>query len=85
MVRTAVVSSNIAAIGYEAATKTLEVEFLPRNGRAALWQYCPVEQSVVDEMLKPGVSVGAIFHAMVKSDLAIERVDVTPSPVEGAA
>jgi hypothetical protein len=69
MTRTPVESSNIAAVGYDATRRTLEVEFKPnKSGVAAVWQYTPVEPEAYDLMLQPGVSVGRVFFAAVKTN-----------------
>jgi uncharacterized protein len=47
MNRQAVTSSNIASIGYEANSQTLEIEFL--NG--GVYQYFDVPQNVYDELM----------------------------------
>ncbi len=72
MTRELVVSSNIAGIGYDAQTATLEVEF--KNGN--VWQYAPVSPSVHFELMNSG-SIGKSFHVLIKSDPAIVATDVT--------
>lgn len=62
MERTAVSSSNIAEIGYESATMTLEIAFL--NG--TVYQYFDVPEPVYLEFMGPG-SKGKYFHANIKS------------------
>ncbi|MFA6458501.1 MAG: KTSC domain-containing protein [Patescibacteria group bacterium] len=48
MDRTPVSSSNIAAIGYDSDTETLEIEFL--NG--TLYEYRNVPQVIYDELMR---------------------------------
>ena len=61
MTRTPVVSSNVVSVGYDAASKTLEVEF---NG-GAVYQYFGVPSSVHQGLLNAD-SVGSYFSAHVK-------------------
>lgn len=62
MERTPVSSSNIAEIGYESATMTLEIAFL--NG--TVYQYFDVPESVYQAFMGPG-SKGKYFHANIKN------------------
>jgi len=61
MLREAVTSSNVRAIGYDAATSTMEVEFL--NG--GCYQYAPVEAGVHQELIE-AESVGRHFAALLR-------------------
>lgn len=61
MQRTPVSSSNIASIGYDPASKTLEVGFL--NG--TVYQYYNVPQSVYNGLMSAG-SHGGYLDAYVK-------------------
>lgn len=61
MERTAVSSSNIASVGYDEGSQTLEVEFI----RGAVYQYFDVPQSIFIEMMGAG-SVGSYFASAVK-------------------
>lgn len=62
MARKLVASSNIAAVGYDPETQTLEVEFL--NG--GVYQYFNVPREVYDNLLSSG-SMGAYFQNNIKS------------------
>lgn len=56
-------SSNIAAIGYNAATMELQVKF--KTG--AIYSYANVEQSIYDQIMN-AESVGSTFNKLVKSN-----------------
>lgn len=56
-------SSNIKAVGYDAATKTPAVEF---NG-GGLYHYANVDPSHYEQMMKLDVSTGGYIHKFVKS------------------
>ena len=72
MDRTKVVSSNLASVGYDAKTKTLEVEF---NG-GAIYQYFDVPSHVYTGLLF-SLSVGKFFRANVKeAGYSYKRVDL---------
>lgn len=62
-------SSNIKAVGYDPASKTLEVEF--KNG--AVYQHSGVPQDLADRMVH-SESVGGFYNKMVKSTFKGERV-----------
>lgn len=65
MQRVKVVSSNIAEVGYDAETQTLEVAFKPnRAGIVSVWRYSPVPQAVYDGMLAEDASVGSIVSSV---------------------
>lgn len=61
MNRTAVSSSNLRSVGYDASTKTLEVEF--KDG--SVYQYRDVAQSIY-EGLMAAQSHGSYFDANIK-------------------
>lgn len=61
MQRTRVSSSNLASVGYDPATKTLEVEFL--NG--SIYQYFNVPEAVYRGLMA-AASHGSYFDANVK-------------------
>lgn len=69
MDREAVTSSSIAAIGYEAGTETLEVEFT--NG--SVYQYYNVPQVTYDQFMASG-SIGQFFHANIRNAFPNSRV-----------
>lgn len=61
MIRTPVSSSNLASVGYDPATFTLEAEF--NNGR--VYQYLDVPQAHYDALLM-SPSVGGYFNANIR-------------------
>ena len=61
MERQHVSSSNLKAVGYDAATKTLEIEFL--NG--GLYQYSSLPQSIYDGLMAAS-SHGQYFDSHIK-------------------
>ena len=69
MTRTAVVSSNLAGVGYDASTQTLEVEF--QNGN--VYQYFDVPQ-VAYESLIGAESVGRFFNAEIRGSYRYARM-----------
>lgn len=69
MDRTAVKSSNIASVGYDAETRTLEVEFV--NG--SVHEYNGVEEWVHEELLR-AYSVGRHFAQHVRNIYPYRRV-----------
>ncbi|MDE0174250.1 MAG: KTSC domain-containing protein [Defluviicoccus sp.] len=69
MQRYSVASSNIASIGYDANTETLEVEFL--NG--SLYQYYNVPQNMYDQLMAEG-SKGRFLNAYIKNAYPYSRV-----------
>ena len=69
MQRYSVASSNIAAIGYDPATETLEVEFLS----GSVYQYYNVSENMYDQLMKDG-SKGRFLHAYIKNAYPYSRV-----------
>ena len=65
----AVKSTNLAAIGYEPKTKTLEVEFIS----GAVWRYVGVPASVW-EGLRSAKSHGQYFHQNVRTSFRSSEV-----------
>lgn len=70
MHRDKVVSSNIASIGYDAETMTLEVEF--NNGQ--VWQYEGVPASLYYAS-RGAPSIGMWFAANIRREYAGKRVN----------
>lgn len=66
---TPVISSNVAEVGYNAATNTLGVRFL--NGSE--YNYQDVEQDMYYALVS-APSVGKLLHAEVKGAYAYQRV-----------
>ncbi len=69
MIRTQVGSSNIASIGYDQKTKTLEVEFL--NG--SIYQYFDVPQAVYEEFIR-AESKGKYLAYQIKGNYRYTRI-----------
>lgn len=87
MLREAVISSNVNAVGYSAAQQILEVQFHPdRHGCAKVWQYSPVTP---DEhaALVAAPSIGKALHALRQNPVIQERhvATITGDGVEVAA
>ena len=61
MERKKVVSSNLRSIGYDASTKTLEVEFVD----GGIYQYADVSAQVYAELMA-ATSHGSYFDAKIK-------------------
>lgn len=69
MERIAVSSSNVGAIGYEAETLTLEVEF--NNG--SIYQYHGVPQDVYDSLMQSG-SKGTFLNTNIKGSYGCTKL-----------
>lgn len=69
MERTPVTSSNIKAIGYDAETKSLEVEF--HNG--AVWLYSGISAEIHAELAK-AESVGRWFSSRITGKFEGQRI-----------
>jgi len=69
MERYSVASSNIASIGYDADTDTLEVEFLS----GAIYQYYNVPQNMYDQLIQAG-SKGRFLNTYIKNAYPYSRV-----------
>ncbi len=69
MDRSYVSSSNIASIGYDEATETLEVEFL--NG--SIYQYYNIPTGLYEQLMQEG-SKGRFLHVYIKNAYPYSRV-----------
>lgn len=69
MKRIAVESSNLASVGYDEATKTLEIQF--HSG--GIYQYSDVEKEVYDELMK-AESKGRYFMSEIRGAYSYRRV-----------
>lgn len=69
MKRIAVESSNLASVGYDEATKTLEIQF--HSG--GIYQYDDVEKEVYDELMNAD-SKGRYFLHEIKGAYSYRRV-----------
>ncbi|RIX76312.1 KTSC domain-containing protein [Acidovorax cavernicola] len=69
MERQAVTSSNVASVGYDGETLTLEIEF--NNG--TVYQYFDVTEQIYNELISAG-SVGAYLAANIKGRFRFSKV-----------
>lgn len=69
MNRTPVSSSNIASIGYDARTLTLEVEFIG----GSIYQYFDVPETVYQEFMRAS-SKGQFLHTNIKNNYRYMKV-----------
>ncbi|HLY55533.1 MAG TPA: KTSC domain-containing protein [Stellaceae bacterium] len=69
MLRDTVASSNIASIGYDPATETLEIEFT----NSSIYQYYNVPSSL-NEQLMMASSKGQFFHIYIRNAYPFSRV-----------
>ena len=69
MERYSIASSNIASIGYDADTDTLEVEFLS----GAIYQYYNIPQNMYDQLVQAG-SKGRFLNTYIKNAYPYSRV-----------
>lgn len=69
MDRQSVVSSNIAAIGYDDESSTLEIEFTS----GGIYQYSDVPRGTYDDLMSAS-SHGIYFHQNIKGQYDFEKV-----------
>ena len=69
MERYSVASSNVASVGYDATTETLEVEFL--NG--SMYQYYNVPENLYDRFMRDP-SKGRFLNLYIKNAYPYSRV-----------
>ena len=69
MQRYSVASSNIASVGYDPATETLELEFLS----GSIYQYYNVPGNMYDQLMKEG-SKGRFVNTYIKNAYPYSRV-----------
>lgn len=69
MERQPVSSSNLASVGYDAESETLEVEF--NNGN--IYQYYNVPQLMFESLMQ-APSVGSFFNANIRNAFACSKV-----------
>lgn len=69
MERYSVASSNIASIGYDAPSQTLEVEFLS----GTIYQYYGVPENMYDQLMQAG-SKGRFLNTYIKNAYGYSRV-----------
>lgn len=70
MQRQPVISSNLAAVGYEPSRRVLEIEFL--NG--TIYQYREVPVSIYQGLMA-AASHGSYFHANIRSHYLYTRIN----------
>ena len=69
MERYSVASSNIATIGYDEETETLEVEFLA----GSIYQYFGVPSHIHEQLMQAG-SKGRFLHTYIRNAYPYSRV-----------
>jgi len=69
MVRTSVRSSNIRSVGYDPASRTLEVEFQSEG----VYQYSSVPENVYQGLMQ-AASKGSYFHDHIKDRYLCKQV-----------
>jgi len=69
MIRTSVTSSNVASVGYDYESSTLEIEF--NNG--SVYQYFDVNERVYEELLAAS-SVGGYLASNIKGIYRYSKV-----------
>jgi len=69
MMREPVASSNIASVGYDAPSETLEVEF--QNG--TVYQFYNISQGIYDQFMEAS-SKGKFFSTYIKNAYPYSRV-----------
>lgn len=69
MERYSVASSNIASIGYDAPSQTLEVEFMS----GTIYQYYGVPENMYDQLMQAG-SKGRFLNTYIKNAYGYSRV-----------
>lgn len=69
MNRQIVASTNIASVGYDESSQTLEIEFT--NG--AVYQYFNVEPALYEQLMQAG-SKGHFFNVYIKNAFPFSRV-----------
>lgn len=69
MDRLVVNSSNLASVGYDAATQTLEIEF----NHGGVYQYYNVDESVYTDLISAG-SIGSYFSHNIRDVYTTQKV-----------
>lgn len=69
MNRTSVSSSNVASVGYDQSTLTLEVEF----NDGSVYQYFDVPDTAYQELMR-AESIGKFLHANIKNNYRYTKV-----------
>ena len=69
MERKSVSSSNLASVGYDEPTQTLEIEF----NHGGIYQYYNVTESVYNDLMNAG-SVGSYFSHNIKNVYPTQKI-----------
>ena len=69
MQRYSVASSNLASVGYDTATQTLEIEFLS----GSVYQYYNVPEHMYEQLMRAG-SKGRFFHQYIRNAYPYSRI-----------
>lgn len=69
MQRYTVASSNLASVGYDSATQTLEIEFLS----GWVYQYYNVPENLYDQLMRAG-SKGRFLHQYIRNAYPYSRI-----------
>ena len=69
MKRTPVTSSNLASVGYDPTTQTLEIEFKNRS----IYQYVDVPENVYNELMQ-AASHGSYFNGCIRGAFIYRKV-----------
>ena len=69
MRRYSVASSNLASVGYDTPTQTLEVEFLS----GSVYQYYNVPENIYEQLMQAG-SKGRFFHQYIRNAYPYSRI-----------
>lgn len=69
-----VTSSNVKRLGYDAETKTVQVEFgKPEGPVTGVYEYYPIPESTFDDILNAPSVGSAVSKRLVKGGPGIER------------
>ena len=81
MERTKVVSSQIESVGYDPASKVLEIQFKSRRDgiEGPVYQYDGVPQEIADQLVA-AQSVGRYFGAFIKGKFPFRKIEAPPEP-----
>jgi len=69
MDRTPVTSSNIAEVGYDESSNTLEIQFNDQS----VYQYIDVPKTVFESLVS-AASVGQYFHANIRGQFRYSKI-----------
>ena len=78
---TPVKSSQLAAVGYNAATKTLAIAFKQKEGTSLPYEYTPVSPEMYAEF-QAAESMGKFFGARIKNNKDIKCTKMVPGENE---